>query len=98
MFVLPSLFEPFGMTALEALACRTPVVASRLGGIRTVITSEKNGLLVDPSDPHEFAGAMIRLLGDRPLAERLGQAGHDTIRTQFSWEQIGARALSYQLR
>ena len=98
MFVLPSLFEPFGMTALEALACRTPVVASRLGGIRTVITSEENGLLVDPSDPHEFAGAMIRLLADRPLAERLGQAGHDTIRTQFSWEEIAARHVAFYRR
>jgi mannosylfructose-phosphate synthase len=58
LFALPSLFEPFGMTALEAMACGRPVVASKFGGIRNVITSGENGLLVDPQNAEEFAGAM----------------------------------------
>jgi glycosyltransferase involved in cell wall biosynthesis len=41
---------------------------------------------------------MIRLLRDRPLAERLGQAGHDTIRTQFSWDEIAARHVAFYRR
>ena len=95
MFVLPSLFEPFGMTALEAMACGTPVVASRLGGIRTVITSEENGLLVDPSDPAEFAEAIVRLLRDESLGERLGEAGRETIIRQYSWEAIAERHIAF---
>jgi glycosyltransferase involved in cell wall biosynthesis len=98
MFVLPSLFEPFGMTALEAMACGTPVVASRPGGIRTVITTEENGLLVDPADPDEFAEAMVRLLKDRALGRRLGEAGRQTIVAQFSWEAIAERHIAFYRR
>jgi mannosylfructose-phosphate synthase len=98
VFVLPSLFEPFGMTALEAMACGTPVVASRPGGIRTVITTEENGLLVDPADPDEFAEAMVRLLKDRALGRRLGEAGRQTIVAQFSWEAIAERHIAFYRR
>ena len=95
LFVLPSIFEPFGMTALEAMACGTPVVASKFGGIRNVIESGKNGLLVDPSNAEEFAGAMIRILNDKPLAERLGEEGSDTIVRYYSWEAIAERHLEF---
>ncbi|MGD8698738.1 MAG: glycosyltransferase [Gemmatimonadales bacterium] len=93
LFTLPSLFEPFGMTVLEAMACGTPVVASRLGGIRTVINSGQNGLLVDPTDRDEFAAAMVRLLTDASLAERLGEAGRSAVISEFSWEAIARRHL-----
>lgn len=93
LFVLPSLFEPFGMTALEAMACNTPVVASRLGGIRNVIESGVNGLLVDPSDTEELAGAMIHLLSEPNFSRRIGSAGRETVRERFSWEAIARRHL-----
>ena len=95
LFALPSLFEPFGMTALEAMSCGTAVVASRLGGIRSVITSEENGLLVDPSDAAEFAAAMVRLLEDTELAARLGGAGRETVYARFSWEAIARRHIAF---
>lgn len=95
LFVLPSIFEPFGMTALEAMACGKPVVASKLGGIRDVISSGENGLLVDPSDADEFADAMIMLLKDQQLAERMGQAGCGTVRRDFSWEAIAGRYIAF---
>lgn len=94
LFALPSLFEPFGMTVLEAMACGTPVVASRLGGIRTVITSGKNGMLVDPTDRDEFAAAIVRLLDDPRMAERIGKAGRATVIEEFSWEAIARRHLA----
>ena len=90
-FVLPSIFEPFGITALEAMACGKAVVASKLGGIRKVISPLKNGLLVDPRNPGEFADAMIMLLRDRGLAESMGQEARRTVDTGFSWEAIAAR-------
>lgn len=95
MFVLPSIFEPFGMTALEAMACGRPVIASRLGGIRNTITSGENGLLVDPSKSREFAEAMIQLLTDQQLAERLGKEGHKTIQQHLSWEAIAERHIDF---
>jgi len=95
MFVLPSLFEPFGMTALEAMACGRPVVASRLGGIREVVTSEESGLLVDPADPGEFSAAIIRLLNDEQLSRRIGEQGRHIVRERYSWEVIAARHIKF---
>jgi len=95
LFVLPSIFEPFGMTVLEAMACGTPVVASRFGGIREVISSGENGLLVDPSNATEFAEAIIQLLKDHKLAESMGQKGRHTIQKQFSWEAIADKHIEF---
>jgi len=95
LFVLPSIFEPFGMTALEAMACGTPVVASKFGGIRNVINTGKNGLLVDPSDAGEFADAITKLLSSKSLAEKLGIEGYHTIQKFFSWEAIAGKHLEF---
>jgi mannosylfructose-phosphate synthase len=95
IFALPSLFEPFGMTALEAMACGIPVVASKFGGIKDVISPGKNGTLVDPTDPEEFANALIALLEDPENARELGQAGMDSVRREFSWEAIARKHLAF---
>jgi mannosylfructose-phosphate synthase len=95
LFVLPSVFEPFGMTASEAMACGTPVVASQFGGIRNVISSGDNGLLVDPSHSEEFAEAMINLLRNKELAERLGKRGCEMIRREYSWEVMASRHIEF---
>jgi mannosylfructose-phosphate synthase len=95
MFVLPSLFEPFGMTALEAMACGKPVVASRLGGIREVVTSEESGVLVDPTDPGEFSASIIRLLNNEQLSQRIGEQGRHIVLERYSWEAIAARHIEF---
>ncbi len=95
LFALPSLFEPFGMTALEAMACATPVVASKFGGIRNVIESGRNGLLVDSENDTEFAEAMVGLLSDPDRADKIGRAGCGTIREEYSWEAIAQKHLSF---
>ena len=95
LFVLPSIFEPFGMTALEAMACGKVVVASKFGGIRDVISSGENGLLIDPSHTSEFADAIIMLLKDRRLAKDMGQTGCKTIQRHFSWEDIAERHIAF---
>ena len=97
-FVLPSLFEPFGMTAQEAMACGIPVVASKLGGIREVISSGENGLLVDPANAEEFAGAMTTLLQDQHLRDSIGERGRQVILEGYSWEAIAQRHLDFYRR
>ena len=87
-FVMPSIFEPFGMTCQESMSSGVPVIASRFGGIRTVLTHEKDGLLIDPKDEEEFAGAMLRLLEDRPFRDRLGKEASKLIRENYSWEAM----------
>lgn len=70
---VPSLYESFGLTALEAMACATPVVASRVGGLQEIIIDRESGLLVPPGDADALAGAIITLLTDPALRQRLAQ-------------------------
>ncbi|MBC8315000.1 MAG: glycosyltransferase [Bacteroidales bacterium] len=85
-FVLPSLFEPFGMTSQEAMACGKTVVASKYGGIKDVITNHENGFLVDPANAEEFADVMIQLIKDQDLNEKMGLKAHSNILNNYSWE------------
>ncbi|MFP3975644.1 MAG: glycosyltransferase [Dehalococcoidia bacterium] len=95
MFVVPSKFEPFGMTALEAMACGTPVVASSLGGLKNVLSDGKTGLLADPSNQDELAKAMGRLLKDKALTEKIGDAGRDFVQKTYSWDSIADRFIAF---
>jgi D-inositol-3-phosphate glycosyltransferase len=73
--VLPSYYESFGMVALEAMACGSPVVASRVGGLQTTVRHGVTGLLVPDHDPAALADALTRLLADADLRWRLGREG-----------------------
>jgi len=98
LFVMPSLFEPFGMTTQEAMACGTPVIASKYGGIRSVITNGENGILTDPKNLDEFSGEMVRLLTDREWRNNIGKAGYELITTHYSWEVMAERHLEFYSR
>jgi mannosylfructose-phosphate synthase len=98
MFVLPSKYEPFGMTTLEAMSCGTPVVATKFGGIRKNLQNEHDSLMVDPTDEQEFAAAMARILTDGALAKKMVTNGLETIRGRFSWEAIAATTLKFYER
>lgn len=95
VFVLPSKYEPFGMTVLEAMACGTPVIATALGGIRHVLTDHLDSLLVDPSKPQQLGVAILTMLTDGDLAKRLAENGHRLIQEKFSWEKIARQTLSF---
>ncbi len=95
LFTLPSIFEPFGMTAIEAMACKTPVVASKFGGIKNVIDSGENGILVDPANAGEFAEAMIGLLQNKENAERLAANGRKKIVEEYSWDAIARKHIEF---
>jgi glycosyltransferase involved in cell wall biosynthesis len=69
--VVPSLYEPFGLVALEALACGVPVIASAVGGLKEIITDGQSGLLVPAGDAAALACALCTLLTDESLRARL---------------------------
>jgi alpha-maltose-1-phosphate synthase len=111
VFCCPSIYEPFGIINLEAMACGTPVVASAVGGIPEVVVDGETGILVsleqlkespfEPIDPPRFSAGLAaginRLLRDDALRERMAVAGRKRVEERFSWSAIAEKtAALYQ--
>jgi len=89
--VVPSHYEPFGLVAVEAMACGTPVVASNVGGLKFTVIPEETGLLVPPQDTAAFAGAIDRLLTDDVWAKKLRKQAFTRVRQNFSWAGVAGQ-------
>ena len=83
MFVLPSLWEGFGLVLLEAMSRRLPIIASRVSAIPEVVADGETGLLVPARDVDGLANAMRTLLSDRVLRRHMGMVGEDRLETHF---------------
>jgi alpha-maltose-1-phosphate synthase len=102
VFCCPSIYEPFGIINLEAMACETPVVASAVGGIKEVVRHGETGYLVpvklqteapfEPVDPERYSADLARrinqLMADPELRRRMGEAGRQRVVQHFSWRKI----------
>ncbi|MEW6380891.1 MAG: glycogen synthase [bacterium] len=109
IFVCPSVYEPFGIINLEAMACATPVVASSVGGITEVVVHEETGLLVpfEPRDPgdwepqdadkysQDLASAVNRLLSSPEKISRMGENARARVEKYFSWKSVASRTLEF---
>jgi len=91
LFVCPSVYEPFGIINLEAMACKAPVVATRVGGIKEVVVDGETGLLVQPDDPRQLASAIRRVAEDPELAARFREAGRKRVEDHFGWDKIAQK-------
>jgi len=94
LLVVPSLYEPFGMVALEGMINRTPVVASDAGGLAEIVEHEKTGLSFPADDEGALAQQLLRLLHDRELAQRLAQDAYQYASTQYDWRAIAAQTVA----
>lgn len=107
VFCCPSIYEPFGIINLEAMACETAVVASQVGGMKEVVVDGETGLQVPlqqmPESPFEathperfardLAAAVNQLMGDAELRERMGKAGRQRVIEHFSWSAIAQQTV-----
>jgi starch synthase len=91
VFCCPSVYEPFGLINLEAMACEAPVVASAVGGILEVVEDGKTGVLVPPAQPEALAAALGRLLANPALAREMGRAGRRRVEDEFAWTLVAER-------
>lgn len=95
VFCAPSMgFESFGIVLLEAMASGCPVVASDIAGYRSVLRDGEEGFLVPPGDEEALAQAILRLLKDRELRQRMGEKGRSRA-SAYSWDRIARQVLDY---
>jgi len=87
-FICPSIYEPFGIINLEAMACEAPVIASAVGGITEIVVDGETGLLVEAGKPAQISGAVRSLLQDPARAAAMGKAGRRRAESTFSWASI----------
>jgi glycosyltransferase involved in cell wall biosynthesis len=86
--VVPSLFEPFGIVALEAMAAKSPVVVSDTGGLGEIVDHDVDGVKVYTNNPDSLAWGIIRVLTDEKNAQRLRSNAYRKIQEKYNWDKI----------
>jgi len=93
VFVLPSissLQEGFGIVALEALACQTPVVTTDIVGVAQDLKQIKGGIVIPPRDTHKLADAITQILSDAEMQKEMGQRGRKLVQEKYTWKGVAS--------
>jgi len=93
VFVLPSissLQEGFGIVALEALACQTPVVTTDIVGVAHDLKQIKGGIVIPPRDTHKLADAITQILSDAEMQKEMGQRGRKLVQEKYTWKVVAS--------
>ncbi|MEM1901523.1 MAG: glycosyltransferase family 4 protein [Candidatus Nezhaarchaeales archaeon] len=96
--VFPSLYEPFGIVALEALMAGKPVIVSDVGGLSEIVINGVNGLKVPPGDVHALSSAIEYLIGNPEVMRAMGENGAKIAREVYSWDTIAEKTLNLYLQ
>jgi glycosyltransferase involved in cell wall biosynthesis len=89
--VVPSLFEPFGIVALEAMAAKSPVVVSDTGGLGEIVNHDVDGVKVYTNNPDSLAWGIIRVLSDEAYADNLRNHAYSKIQEKYNWDRIAQK-------
>ncbi len=92
--VFPSLYEPFGIVALEGMAARTPVVVSDTGGLREIVEHGVDGLKCYTGSANSLADNILTVFGDRELSRRMMAKGYEKVRDHYSWDVIARQTVN----
>jgi glycogen(starch) synthase len=92
--VFPSLYEPFGIVALEAMVTRTPVIVSEVGGLAEFVRDGENGLTVKPNDPQQLAEKIRFLLNNKDRAREMASRAYEIVKRDFTWDEIANKTLA----
>ena len=87
LLVVPSLYESFSKATVEAMACETPVIASRVGGLPEIVEDGVTGLLFPPANPKRLADLILSLLEDEKEAKKMGKEGRRRVSERFTWRR-----------
>jgi glycosyltransferase involved in cell wall biosynthesis len=91
--IFPSLYEPFGIVALEGMAMKKPVIVGKTGGLQEIVIHGKNGLHVKPGNSDEIASAIIELLSDKEKMIKFGEEGRKRVEQEFTWDKIAMKTI-----
>ncbi len=92
VFVAPSVWdEPLGLVILEAMSCKTPVIATRKGGIPLAVKDGLNGFLIKPRNSTQIAEKCNKLLENEKLRKRMGESARKTVEQKFTWKEIAQK-------
>jgi len=86
--VVPSLFEPFGIVALEAMAAKSPVVVSDTGGLSEIVEHDSTGVKVYPNNPDSLAWGITRVLMDQSYGNRIRENAYRKVQEKYDWDKI----------
>ena len=92
--VVPSLFEPFGIVALEAMAAKSPIVVSDTGGLSEIVEHDKTGVKAYPNNPDSLAWGIIKVLQDDSYARYIRDNAYRRVLERYDWEKIAAETKS----
>ena len=91
--VIPSLYEPFGIVALEGMAAGAPTIVARTGGLAEIVDGTDAGLLFEPGNPIELAARIREVLGNRELADSMRTKAASLLADKYTWDAIAASTI-----
>jgi glycosyltransferase involved in cell wall biosynthesis len=88
IFIIPSYYEPFGLVTLESMACKTPVIASEVGGLINIIRDKENGLLFKPRNPADLKDKVMQLYNSADLLNKITENAYQNVIKNYSWTNV----------
>ena len=95
VFILPSLYENFPASILEAMATQCAVISSDVGGVAEMVVNGRNGITIPPGDVDSIVDSVTRLVGDERFRDELGKSGRETVEERFRWEETALQTADY---